>query len=222
MKKALLILVIFYFSISCKKDNPTNPQDDKYESVTIGTQTWMTKNLDVDHYRNGDSIPEVRDSVAWLNITTGAWCYYNNDPALGKIYGKLYNWYAVNDPRGIAPAGLHVPSTYEWEVLVSNLGGDYLAYMKLKEAGTSHWLGINIDATNESGFTAIPGGYRSDDAGTGRFDAISYNADFWTSTIYYFDYPKYACYRGIFYNSNSIYRGASKYNFGASVRCIKD
>ena len=86
-------------------------------SITICNQVWMLKNLDVSTYRNGDPIPQVTDPTTWVGLTTGAWCYYNNDPANGAIYGKLYNWYAVNDPRGLAPTGWHVPSDAEWTEL---------------------------------------------------------------------------------------------------------
>ena len=95
-----------------------------YPAITIGNQVWMTRNLDVDLYRNGDSIPEVRDSATWANLTTGAWCYYNNNSDTGKVYGKLYNWYAVNDLRGLAPTGKHVPSVSEWDTLSTYSGGE--------------------------------------------------------------------------------------------------
>ena len=88
---------------------------DQWQPLTIGSQVWMLKNLNVDHYRNGNPITQITDSAKWANLTTGAWCYYNNDPANGTTYGKLYNWYPVNDPRGLAPLGLHVPTDDEWK-----------------------------------------------------------------------------------------------------------
>lgn len=100
IKCFMLSIIVLSFVLSSCGDKSTNPEPINYESVTIGTQIWMTKNLVVDHYRNGDPIPEVKDSAQWANLTTGAWCYYNNDAANGAIYGKLYNWYAINDPRG--------------------------------------------------------------------------------------------------------------------------
>jgi len=117
----------------------------------------MCKNLDVDHYRNGDPIPEVQDSAQWVNLKTGAWCYYNNSDSLGKIYGKFYNWYAVNDPRRLAPIGYHVPSDAEWTVLSTFLGGNKGSGGKMKETDTTHWSSPNKGATNSSGFTALPG-----------------------------------------------------------------
>ncbi|MGD1006866.1 MAG: fibrobacter succinogenes major paralogous domain-containing protein, partial [Ignavibacteriaceae bacterium] len=88
-----------------------------YKTVKIGEQTWMLGNLNVDHYRNGDAIPEVEDPAQWGNLKTGAWCYYRNDPGNDKKYGKLYNWYAVNDPRGLAPEGWHIPTQAEFKTL---------------------------------------------------------------------------------------------------------
>src|SRR5690606_33259564 len=108
-----------------------------------------------------DVIPQVTDPTIWGNLTTGAWCYYNNDPANEIIYGKLYNWYAVNDPRGLAPVGWHIPSDSEWTILTDYLGGFEVAGGKMKETGTTHWANPNIGADNSSGFTGLPGGYRA-------------------------------------------------------------
>jgi uncharacterized protein (TIGR02145 family) len=127
--------------------------------VTIGTQIWTNKNLDVTTYRNGDPIPQVTDPTAWAGLTTGAWCYYNDDPANGAIYGKLYNWYAVNDPRGLAPAGWHVPTETEWQTLIGTLGGASVAGGEMKSTGTTYWGSPNT-GTNSSGFSALPGGLR--------------------------------------------------------------
>jgi uncharacterized protein (TIGR02145 family) len=189
---------------------------DQYQPLTIGSQVWMLKNLNVDHYRNGDSIPNVTDNKTWANLKTGAWCFYNNDPSIGKIYGKLYNWFAVNDPRDLAPKGWHVPSDIEWEELSEFLGGEYVASGKLKESGTNHWFSPNTGATNESGFSALPGGYRSDD---GDFDDIGYNVNWWSSVKYF---TAYAWGRYLYYDYASIYRSNSGMGYGFSVRCFKD
>ena len=100
-------------------------------SVVIGTQTWTTKNLDVETYRNGDPIPEEQDASTWANLTTGAWCYFANNTANGTTYGKLYNWYAVNDARGLAPNGYHIPTDAEWTILTDYLGGQLSAGTKM-------------------------------------------------------------------------------------------
>ena len=146
--------------------------------TTICDQDWMVKNLDVSTYRNGDQIPEVTDPSAWAGLTTGAWCYYNNDPANGTVYGKLYNWYAVNDSRGLAPAGWHVPTDAEWTTLSDCLGGEAVAGGAMKETGTTHWL-LNTDATNSSGFTGLPGGLRFSD---GAFIDVSFDGFLWSSS----------------------------------------
>ena len=98
-----------------------------YKVVTIGTQQWIASNLNTSKYRNGNSIPEVKDPVAWSKLTTGAWCYFNNDPANASIYGRLYNWYAINDPRGLVPKGWHIPTTVDWTSVTNFLGGASIA-----------------------------------------------------------------------------------------------
>src|SRR5215831_16247905 len=139
--KTRLAVLVLLLAISCKKESGTiqssliNGESSMSEDVTninalsikIGTQVWMNKNLDITHYRNGDPIPYVQGSAEWAALTTGAWCWFNNDSANGVIYGKLYNWYAVNDPRGLAPAGWHMPSDSEWTKLQTFLGGDSVA-----------------------------------------------------------------------------------------------
>ncbi|MBK8080215.1 MAG: fibrobacter succinogenes major paralogous domain-containing protein [Saprospiraceae bacterium] len=128
-----------------------SPSADAMPTIQIGTQKWMSKNLDVAFYRNGDPIPQVTSPTAWAVLSTGAWCYYNNDPIQGNKYGKLYNWYAVNDPRGLAPQGWHIPSDAEWTTLEITLGGVSVAGGKMKEAGTLNWVSPNTGADNSSG-----------------------------------------------------------------------
>lgn len=129
-----------------------------YPVIKIANKHWISKNLDVTRYRNGDPIPQVQDSAAWSNLTTGAWCYYENQTANGTVYGKLYNWYAMNDPRGIAPEGWHVPTDAEWTAMIDSLGGVAVAGGKLK--AVTLWNSPNVGATNSSGFNALPGGLR--------------------------------------------------------------
>jgi uncharacterized protein (TIGR02145 family) len=114
--------------------------------------------LNVTKYRNGDLIPQVTDATQWTALTTGAWCYYNNDPAMAAIYGKLYNWDALIDGRGIAPKGYHIPTDTDWAILTTCLGGDSIAGSTMKETGNTHWANGNTDATNSRGFTGLPGG----------------------------------------------------------------
>jgi uncharacterized protein (TIGR02145 family) len=191
-----------------------------YPSVTVGCQTWMSKNLDVEKYRNGDPIPEVTDKAAWRALTTGAWCYYNNDPAMGAIYGKLYNWYAVNDPRGLAPAGWHIPIDFEWTLLSKCLGGKSVAGGAMKESGTAHWVPTNTGATNSSGFTALPGGYRNIG---GTFYTIGTGGKFWSATpADDVSRPTFAWLRYLFNGNSEIVKTNNNKEDGYSVRCVKD
>lgn len=182
-------------------------------SVTIGTQIWSLYNLDVDKYRNGDPIPQVTGLTQWANLTTGAWCYYNNDPANGPIYGKLYNWYAVNDPRGLAPIGWHIPTDAEWTILTNFLGGLSVAGGKMKS--TTGWNSPNTGATNSSGFTGLPGGQRTDSL----FNAIGIASYFWSSTE---SGVTGAYYRDLYYSAPNVIRSILAKFTGASVRLIKD
>ncbi len=189
MKKATTILatilailtefLIFLSLTSCTENKLTNPAVE-VESVKIGSQVWMKTNLNVDHYRNGDVIPQVTDPVEWSKLTTGAWCYYNNDPAMGAIYGKIYNWYAITDPRGFLEEGWQVPSEADWTKLAVFLAGEHVAGGKLKESGTAHWNYPNLNATNVTGFSALPGGYRSL---SGDFGGNGSTADFWSYSV---------------------------------------
>jgi len=147
-----------------------------YEIKNIGGKVWMTKNLEVSHYNNGDEIPEVKDPAVWATLTTGAWCYYNNDKAAGESYGKIYNWYAVSDPRGLAPEGWRVPSDFDWDALANNLGEFKTLGSKLK--GISGWeKGGN--GNNSSGFNALPSGVRHR---TGQFMQLFWSGNWWSST----------------------------------------
>jgi uncharacterized protein (TIGR02145 family) len=182
-------------------------------TVVIGTQEWMLRNLDVTKYRNGDDIPEITDQTQWNNLTTGAWCYYNNDSANGAIYGKLYNWYAVNDPRGLAPVGYHVPSLAEYIILRDYLGGSSAAGGALKETGTTHWTAPNTGATNSSGFTLLGSGAR-----TTFFTWLNQYSDSWTST----DGGSGRSFVYASYNSTTLSNTNTSPTKGAAVRCIKD
>lgn len=185
-------------------------------STNIFGQVWMTRNLDVAIYRNGDPIPQVTDPNTWKALTTGAYCYYENDSATyAAVYGKLYNWYAVNDPRGLPPAGWHVPSDAEWTTLENNLGGA-VAGGKMKEVGTMYWASPNTGANNSSGFTALPGGLRTN---SGMFFDIGTSGGWWSSSE---AISTSAWCRTLFYNADSLTSFTDNKLFGQSVRCVKD
>ena len=187
-----------------------------YPSVLIGAQYWMTYNLDVSTYRNGDPIPYVSDPTIWGGLTYGAWCYYNNDPVNGEIYGKLYNWYAVNDSRGLAPTGWHVPARVDWSVLTSNLGGYNVAGGRMKMAGTTIWTSPNTGADNSSGFIGLPGGRRFND---GSFNYVGSEGDWWSTQV---GSGLFAWYHSLYDNSSFINNDTNFKKSGFSVRCVKD
>lgn len=227
--------------------NSTNQvtQTGSYKSVKIGTQTWMTENLNVSTFRNGDPIPQVKSNEEWKQAGENkqpAWCYYENDPKNGNKYGKLYNWYAVNDPRGLAPAGWHIPTDAEWTTLENHLGDD--AGKKMKSA--SGWNGYGCkkcdggssefkkicsackgtqsnssepnsgNGTNSSGFSGLPGGFRDY---YGNFSYVGYYGYWWSASegSTFFAYSR---------SLDSYYRNLSR-NYDAkgkgwSVRCLRD
>jgi len=194
------------------------------ENVTIGTQTWSKCNLNVTTYRNGDIIPEITDPDLWKNTRDGAWCYYNNDPANGAIYGKLYNWYAVNDPRGLAPTGYHIPTETDFSNLITYLGGQLLSGGKLKQTGICYWNSPNEFSNNQSLFTALPGGIRgSDPFGDAGFYDIGNVAIFWSSTEKIFGSDPDSAYLISLYNNSEYTNFVWTYQIGGlSVRLIKD
>jgi uncharacterized protein (TIGR02145 family) len=208
LTKATVLFALFYSSWA---------QTDL--TVIIGEQEWMVGNLNVSKFRNGDSLREAKTRKAWEKAGDEgqpAWCYYENNPAHEDRYGKLYNWYAVNDPRGIAPNDWHVPSDAEWQILIDYLGGESIAGGKMKASGITHWKAPNIGATNNSGFSALPGGLRYID---GEFNDLGDDAYFWSSTNYGSDY---AWYRIMGYYFSNIYRNYYDKRHGFSVRCIRD
>lgn len=187
----------------------------RYDDITIGSQVWTSKNLEVTTYRNGDVIPQVTDPTVWASLTTGAWCYFNNNPANGAIYGKMYNWYAVNDPRGLAPQGYHIATDAEWTTLANSLGGDNVAGGKMKTTGTTIWASPNTGATNSSGFSGLPGGY-----GGESFGSFGTYGSWWTATE---SASLTAFTRDLGYNYSYLYIASNRSKrFAFPVRCVKD
>ena len=186
-----------------------------YKTVKIGNQIWMAENLKTSRYNNGTAIPNVMDYNEWKNLKTGAYCYYDNFYSNNEIYGKLYNWYAVNTGK-LAPEGWHVPSDKEWKELVDYLGGENIAGTGSKMKVINYWNTPNYGATNSSGFTGLPAGERNY---TGIFSSIGKLCHFWSSTEV--DTSNAWTRRLSYYYSNasrvSIYK-----KLGFSVRCIKD
>jgi uncharacterized protein (TIGR02145 family) len=209
--------------------NVTDIDGNTYQSVTNCGLTFTKQNLNVSKYSDGTPIPQVTDPTQWANLTTGAWCYYNNDPANEAVYGKLYNWYAAAgiydaasaaNPalrKKLAPSGWHVPTDPEWTQLTDCLGGDSVAGGKMKSTGTTLWQSPNTAATNESGFSSLPAGYRGY---FGTFGNIGDDGFWWSSSEASIIT---AWTRYLNYNSSDAGRSsASNKRNGFSVRCLRD
>lgn len=241
MKNTLFLLLIIFIS-ACSDDttSPIGVKEDKteikeFKSVTICDRIWMSENLDVDRYKNGDTIRYAKTLQEWRdanNKKEGAYCYYNNDTNNRTKYGKLYNWYAVSDPRGLAPLGWHIPTYEEWENLIECLGGALIAGGKLKSTGD--WASPNIGATNSSGFSALPSGILDYDINKREnyfTTGYTYISTFWWSSNSYID--NYNIKQHLLYTLSNAYPEAigrrkysfdniSDFNLGIPVRCIKD
>ncbi|MBU3714820.1 MAG: hypothetical protein FGM46_07720 [Ferruginibacter sp.] len=206
-KKLLSFFILFTFAFLLSSQAQT---------VTIGKQVWMSENLNIDKFRNGDLIPEAKTEEEWVKAGEKgkpAWCYYDNDPKNGEKYGKLYNWYAVNDPRGLAPKGWHIPSDDEWTILTNFLGGAKVAGDKMKSK--TEWKDGG-NGSNSSGFLGLPGGSR---ANNGTFYNVGSGDYWWSSTE---GSASSAWSRFLYYYNGK----ANGYDFtktnGFSVRCLRD
>jgi uncharacterized protein (TIGR02145 family) len=233
------LLIMGFLSLllsSCKKDEKTADSSVKdidgnvYKTVTIGTQVWMVENLKVTKYNDGTAIPNVTENSAWALLTTGAYCNYDNTESYSTTYGRLYNFYAVKTGK-LAPTGWHIPSKDEWSTLIAFLGGEGIAGGKLKATGSS-WATPNGGATNETGFTGLPGGDRSGKgwfASDGGHYSIGEYGIWWSSSadaigawhyVMYFDDSTIDSDNSEY--EVSYYHLTNNQNFAKSVRCIKD
>lgn len=221
MKKASLLFIatvmVAMMCLSCGSNSGEVGQTASVNEVKIGNQVWMAENLNVEQFRNGDPIPHAQTDEEWQRAgeeRKPAWCYYDNDPANGRKYGKLYNWYAATDPRGLAPEGWRIPSDEDWNELVSYLGERQVAGKKLKSR--SGWA-KNGNGTNESGFSGLPGGAR---IATGNFSGIGEGAYWWSSTDY--DSQMFIWTRVVEHGNDRVTRGSTHMATGFSVRCLRD
>ncbi|MFP4557326.1 MAG: fibrobacter succinogenes major paralogous domain-containing protein [Bacteroidales bacterium] len=254
LKSLILVFFIVMFFTTCSKDEPglrqgrtsalfspdhtygtmTDIEGNEYRTIEIGTQTWMAENLRVKHYRNAEPIPNVTgddDPYLWSNLDYGAWCSYENTTDVDSIatYGLLYNWYAVDDERGLCPMAWRVPTDEDWSILVEYVdAGDgatnddgttnSVVGGRMKETGTLHWDYPNRFATNSSGFTAIPGGHRFSSWDV-EFSSKGNNSYMWSSSLWEEIVPLY---RNINTNFATIGKHAGPPSNGLSVRCIKE
>jgi uncharacterized protein (TIGR02145 family) len=190
-----------------------------YKTIFIGDQEWMAENLKTTKYNDGADIPYLTDSIKWSRINSDAYSWYNNNTSYKKIFGAIYNWYAVNTGK-LCPAGWHVPTDADWEVLSDFMGGAGVAGGKLKGTGVSDWNPPNVGATNESGFSALPGGYRYGNYWyPGKFYEKGISSYLWSATECN---DTHSWSRTIFTGNDKFYRSFFAKNTGFSVRCIKD
>lgn len=219
----LSFIVIF---ISCNRKSNTDKfttgetvtdiDGNIYRTVQIGTQVWMAENLKVTKFKNGDPIVKIIDDSKWEQISEAGFCFYDNNKQLAKSYGNLYNWHVINDARGICPEGWHVPTKDDWQKLSDYLGGNEYSGDKMKETGIKFWNAPNKEATNESGFTALPGGGRDE---FGKFIIDRYGAHWWSSSE---DGTVDAVVRSIYYGYASLMEDSYHKNSGFSIRCLKN
>lgn len=234
----LTLLILIIATQACRKPTPavvTDIDGNTYPVIKIGNQYWMAQNLRVTRYRNGDSIPYITDTPAWSNTRTGARCNYNNDTSLlchptstiagnGSIiadstpvkqfYGCLYNWYAISDPRQLAPTGWHIPTAAELDTLVKNLRGDTVAGAYLK---ATSWNTAWLHMPTADGFNALPGGYRM--GNDGSFHTLGSNGYWWHT---HGSYELFAWSPRFYSTFADVKRDPQYYTYGLSVRCIKD
>jgi uncharacterized protein (TIGR02145 family) len=227
-----MVIFLMFLSVSFKGIAQGSPKtikdidDNVYKTVTIGKQIWMAENLKTTKYNDGTAIPNITVAGTWAAANTGAYCDYSNTTANSTTYGRLYNWYAVdnnadtkvasNGGKNVCPTGWHVPTDAEWTTLTTYLGGESVAGGKLKETVIPHWKTPNTGATNEIGFTALPSGCRSN---LGTFNSIASSGILWSSTE---GSATDAYNRIMYYNYTDVYSFASFKPSGFSVRCIKD
>ncbi len=219
----------FLIAVSCNKEDdsiqPITLSDldgNVYKTVVIGDQVWMAENLKTTKMNDGTEIPLVEEDSVWFNLSlteTPGFCWYLNDEATyGATYGPLYNWYAVETGK-LCPEGWHVPSDAEWNQLTTYLGGEKDAGGKLKETGTAHWESPNASATNETGFTALPAGWREP---WGYYDYLGLMGSWWSTDWTSNTYNKFGWIRLVSFENGEAFRDGFAQNIGISVRCLQD
>jgi uncharacterized protein (TIGR02145 family) len=220
---------ILLITVSCKKEEDTiqfitvtDIESHVYQTVQIGDQVWMAENLKTTKLKDGTDIAWVEDDSVWFNLSlaeTPGFCWYLNDEATyGETYGPLYNWYTVETGK-LCPEGWHVPSDAEWILLTTYLGGAQVAGGKLKETGTIQWESPNASATNETGFTALPAGWREP---WGYYDYLGLMGSWWSTDWTSNSYNSFGFIRLVSFENGEMIRDGFAKNIGVSVRCLKD
>ena len=223
----VFIGVLFMLTMSCKHNDKlvtvADIDGNVYHTVTIGNQVWMVENLKVTKYRNGDPIPNVTDSMAWSELETGAYCNNCNKPSKSAIYGRLYNWYAVNDKRNIAPSGWHVPSKAEWNELIDFLGGKEVAGDIMRNDDSTVWdKGVpqKEGSPNQKGFAAVLGGGRA--CSDGSFCLTGFDGSWWSSSKDDISGEYFSVALIMDLLTKQALLANRNFTAGESVRCIKD
>lgn len=237
MNKIILLMAIIFVLpttlASCNKDdsdkatwlNPsltygsvTDQEGNKYATIRIGNQEWMAENLKTTKYCNGDPIPNVMNNTLWQNLVNGAWVHYNNDSQYDTTYGKLYNWFTVNDSRNVCPCGWHVPTIAEWNLLIDYLGYSEDAGRKMKSAMANDTISPDYqDANNESGFSGLMGGYRFSN---GNFYWIAFDGYWWSSSVHHVSNLPWSLW--LYVESSIAGLITNHKQMGCSIRCLKD
>jgi uncharacterized protein (TIGR02145 family) len=220
LSSAILVMIIGIVEVLAQ--TVSDIEGNVYNTVSIGTQVWMKENLKTTKFNDNTDIPLVTDENACAKLSTSAYCWYNNDAATHKAsYGALYNWYVVNSgyngDKKVCPTGWHIPTDTEWTILTTYLGGESVAGGKLKETGLTHWITPNTGATNETGFTALPGGYRL--YYSGNFADNRIFDEWWSSSEFN---TSSAWFRHLIYGGNGVSILGMDKRYGLSVRCLKD
>jgi uncharacterized protein (TIGR02145 family) len=211
----ILVIIFPFLLTSCESNKesglPSDGDGNEYDTVVIGTQVWLTEDLKTTKYNNGKPIPLITDNTQWASLSSAAFCWYNNSSSIQENYGALYNQWAITSVYSICPVGYHVPNDDEWNTLITYLGGEEIAGAKLKATGTRFWINNNSITTNESGFTALPGGMRDPNDGTSK--GITVSGYWWSAS---------AGHRVYINESPGSYLGGLSPKSGFSVRCIKN
>jgi len=229
MKHTLLIITALMLIVGCSKNTETDIDGNTYKTVKIGDQVWMAENLKVTHYRDGTAIPTGHSNSEWENLSTGAYAVYDNNETNADTYGYLYNWYAVDDSRNIAPEGWHVPTYDEIKQLEMYLGMSQIKANNTGWGGTNEgsklagnavlWDNGDLEFNSEfgtSGFNTLPGGIRYYN---GRYSGMGSHGYFWSST-HLNGYGSW--FRNLNYSSSEVYHSLYGKRHGLSVRCIRD
>jgi uncharacterized protein (TIGR02145 family) len=232
MKKISIFIALFYvlnnsqtfaqlkdiisFNSKIQYGQVSDKEGNNYRTVVLDNKTWMAENLRVTKFKNGESIETTNPSQDISKVSEPKYYWsYNGKDSLSKIYGNLYTWYVIQDPRGVCPEGFHVPSDQEWISLINSLDGNIEAGAKLKETDFAHWYKPNANATNETGFSALPGGYRDND---GKYYVLGFRGYWWSSKK---NYVVMAWNTGLIYNNDILERLDFLKKNGLSVRCVK-